>query len=102
METAILGEVLRDLAPYEPDTIVCVPENAEVVDLFTPVRLVQHGAHDEADVAGHRYLLEVETMQEVLEGLEQQLSKKPTPPQALRAILYYAEHDAYPDIGLVK
>jgi hypothetical protein len=101
METAILGDVLRDLSPYEADTIVYVPVDAEV-DLFTPVRLVQHGAYDEAEVEGYRYLLEVGVMQEVLEGLEGQLSKKPTPPQSLRAVLYYAEHDAFPDISLIK
>lgn len=102
MGMALLGDVLRNPAPYEPDMILYVPDGAEDVTLFTQVLIVQHGSYSEEEVQGHRYLLEVGVIRDVLDGLQQQLAEPPTPSQALRAVLYYAEHDAFPDLSDVK
>ena len=102
MGMAILGEVLRNAASYEPDMIVYVPEGAQEVTLFTQVLIVQHGSYSEDDVQAHRYLLETGVIRDVLDGLQEQLGTPPTPPQALREVLYYAEHDAFPDLSVVK
>jgi hypothetical protein len=102
MGMAILGDVLRSPALYESDMIVYVPEDAPDVNLFTKVLLLQHGAYGDDDVRGYRYLLETGVMAEVVNGLSQQLGGPPTAPQSLRAVLYYAEHDAFPDLNVVK
>lgn len=98
----ILGEVLKHPEAYEPDMVVYVPEDAEEITLSTPVLIVQHGSYGDDDVRGYHYLLETGVMAEVLDGMRVQLEAEPTQPQRLRAILYYAEHDAFPDINAVR
>jgi hypothetical protein len=102
MGMGILGEVLKHPEAYEPDMVVYIPEDAEEITLFTPVLIVQHGSYGLDDVCGYRYLLEAGVMVEVIDGMRTQLQAEPTLPQRLRAILYYAEHDAFPDIKTVR
>lgn len=102
MGMAILGDVLRNHASYEPDTIVYVADDSgKDPDLFTHVLLLRHGS-DEGDTSGYRYLLETGVIGEVLEGLERLLGSPPAPLQSLRAVLYYAEHDAFPSLDLIR
>jgi len=102
MGLGILGDVLESIASLEPDMVVYVPDEVEEVTLFTPVIVVQHGTYSDEDVKGYRYLLEAGVMREVLDGLERLLRSTPTAPQVLRAVLFYAEHDAFPDLDLLK
>ena len=102
MGIGILGEVLKYPEGYEPDMVVYIPEDAKEITLFTPVLIMQHGSYGPDDVRGYRYLLETGVMVEVIDGMRAQLQSEPTPPQRLRAILYYAEHDAFPDIKAVR
>ncbi len=101
MAMAILVEIIRNPTAYAPDMIVYVPDRAPDVSLLTEVLLVQHGAYCDDDVRGYRYLLEAGAIAEVLEGLSNLLGTAPTAEQGLRAILHYAEHDAFPELEVV-
>jgi hypothetical protein len=101
MGMASLCDVLRDPYSFERDMVVYVRDTEDELGLQTEALVLQHGSHGPEDVKGYRYLLEIGVIQEVLEGLRDQL-EKPEPIQCLRAILYYAEHDAYPDIDLIR
>jgi hypothetical protein len=102
MGMGILSEVVNHPEAYEPDMVVYIPEDADEITLSTPMLIVQHGSYGPDDVRGYRYLLETGVMVEVIDGMRSQLQAEPTPPQRLRAILYYAEHDAFPDISTVR
>jgi hypothetical protein len=98
MGLLLIGDVIRNAASYEKDTIVYVPEGEAELTPFTQVLALQHGSHGPEAVEGYRYFLETGTMSEVLDGLQEQLGRVPTLLQQLRAVEYYAENDAYPDI----
>ena len=53
MGLGILGDVLRNVASYEPDMVVCVPDNGRDVDMFAQVLILQHGAHGDEDTHGY-------------------------------------------------
>lgn len=102
MTMTTVGHVIENVASYEPDMVAYVPEAAWEVTLLTPVKLVRHGDYNRDDVEGYRYLLEAGSMCEVVDGLRGVLGREPTSSQALRAVLYYAEYDAYPDPELLS
>ncbi len=101
MTMTTVGRVIESMASHEPDMIAYVPEAEWEVTLDTPVKLVRHGDYGADDVEGYRYLLGAGDMCEVVDGLRGVLGGEPTPSQALRAVLYYAEYDAYPDPELL-
>jgi hypothetical protein len=102
MTMTTVGHVIENMASYAPDMCVYVPEAEWEVTLLTPVKLVRHGDYGPDDVEGYRNLLPAGDMCEVVDGLRAQLGKEPTPSQALRAVLYYAEYDASPDPELLS
>lgn len=97
----VLGDVLRSPRAYQPDMVVFVREASGEVTLSTLVSILQHGSYGDEDVRGCWYLLEPGAIDEVIEGLKERLGRNPTPSQALRAVLYYAEHDALPELAAV-
>ena len=101
MGLAILGDILRDPNAHEADVVVYIPDDTREIGVFTRALLVQHGSHSDEYVAGYRYFLELGTIREVIDGLDAQLSEPSTPLQRLRAVSYYAEHDAFPDLESV-
>ncbi len=96
-----LSDILRRPEAYEPDDVVYVPANASDVGLDTEVRVELHGSVAPEDLAGYRYLLEAGVIREVVDGLASALGRAPTEAQSLRAVLYYAENDAFPDMQIV-
>lgn len=46
---------------------------------------------------GQSYFLGIEQTRDVIEGLEAQLRRPPTPIERLRATVHYARHDAFID-----
>ena len=51
----------------------------------------------QSGICTHEYLLGVEQVCEVIEGLEAQLGRVSTPNERLRAVLHYAQYDAFID-----
>jgi len=97
-----IGKVLEDPSGYEADMIIFVPESETDVSAETPVLLLQHGAHQDDETTGFRYLLEIGVVAEVLDGLSVALAAEPNLRQRLAAVLHYAEFDAYPDVATIR
>jgi len=96
MGNSILGDVLSDWGKYELDDSIYVPEGVEpTLDLdvsvlsFDPVR--------KRSFDGKEYLLGIEQVRDVIEGLEQQIGRSSTQSERLRAVLHYARYDAFID-----
>ena len=90
-----LDEVVRSLDELPREAIFYIPRecNPSLVSPETPVLLV---TADEAQPEGWRYFLEVIIAREVLEVWSSwRDGRVPSPEEALSAIAYYAENDAY-------
>jgi hypothetical protein len=99
MGTAILGDVLSDWSSYELDDSVYLPVGASA-SLNMRVNVVPFDP-EQPDLPrifdDQEYLLGIEQIRDVVDGLQQQLGRAPTPDERLRAVLHYARYDAFID-----
>lgn len=96
MGLVLLGDVLANWNKYELDDEIYLPkgmqptlEGGAYVFTFDPKR--------KRSFEDTEYLLGIEQVCEVVEGLEAQLGRVATPNERLRAVLHYAQHDAFID-----
>ncbi len=86
---------------FEADDILFVPRGQEL-DPSTPVVVVRHGAYSEEDVTAYQYLLEIGTVAELVEALDELLGAPASAVQRMRAVVWYSEHDAYPSLDEIQ
>ncbi|MFO0641701.1 MAG: hypothetical protein U0183_20925 [Polyangiaceae bacterium] len=96
MGLAILGEVLSDWRRYELDDSIYVPLGVEVSN-ETHVHVLPFDRTRKRVFDGQRYLLGIEQVRDVVEGLGRQLGRATTPTERLRAVLHFVRHDAFID-----
>lgn len=90
-----LSELLADLDSLPDETFICACRpwthdcEIELVPYPDDLRIP-----DSVKARGFEYFLEVDTIQEILEGF---LPYAPSQDQIVDYVLYYAEHDAFPD-----
>jgi hypothetical protein len=85
-----------DWRAHELDDSVYVPAGTEA-SLDTEVNVLPFDRARKRPIEGQQYLLGIEQIRDVVEGLEQQLGRAATPTERLRAVLHYARHDAFID-----
>jgi hypothetical protein len=88
-------EVLEQWARFELDDALYVPMD-EILGLETVVDVIPFDGINSRK-ADRRYLLGFEQVRDVIEGLTAQLGRAPTPKEGLKAVLHYAQHDAFID-----
>jgi hypothetical protein len=91
-----LGDVLRDWSKYELDDSIYVPIGVEPV-LDEAVSVLPFERARTRVLEAQHYLLGIEQLRDVVEGLERQLGRAATPNERLRAALHFARHDAFVD-----
>jgi hypothetical protein len=96
MGFALLGDVLQDWQKYELDDSIYVPAGTEP-SLDAQVNVLTFDRARKRIFEGQHYLLGIEQLRDVVEGLEAQLARRTTPSERLRAVLHYARHDAFID-----
>ena len=94
MGHAVLGEILTDWSSYELDDSVYVRADGDPA-LDTVVSVLSFDATRGRSYQGERYLLGIEQIRDVVEGLEEQLGRYASVEERLRAALHYAKHDAF-------
>jgi hypothetical protein len=90
------GEVLDQWARFELDDSLYV-QPGEALDLESVVEIVPFDRATARSVDGKAYLLGIEQVRDVIEGLGAQLERSPTMNERLKAVLHYAKHDAFID-----
>lgn len=99
----ILKDVIENITLFGGSVLVLVPRNEEEVDANTQVLLIRLD-EDTIDfrkdprTEGFRYYLEIPIIEEVLDGLKSDMPYPPTIEQQVKAVNFYVENDAYPDI----
>jgi hypothetical protein len=96
MRLRLLRDVLRDFRAYELDDSLYLPEGVEP-SLDAQVSVLPFDRQRRRISEGHRYLLGIEQVRDAMEGLERQLGRTTTPNEGLRAVLHFAQHDAFID-----
>lgn len=96
MSTTLLGEVLEHWDEYELDDSIYLPAGAEIsldlkVSIFPFEPVIPRLFEDQ------EYMLGIEQVRDAVEGLEAQLGRVATPIERLRAVVHYAQHDAFID-----
>jgi hypothetical protein len=90
-----LIDALSDLDALPDETFICArrpwTRNCEIKLVPYPEDL---RVPDSVKELGFEYFLEVDTAREILEGF---MPFNPTLQQVVDFVLYYAEHDAFPD-----
>jgi hypothetical protein len=96
MGLGILGEVLHHWQAYALDDTIYV-RKGEALGVESEVAILPGDPDRKRDFEGRTYLLGIEQVRDVLEGLEAQLGRVPTASERLRAVLHYATYDAFID-----
>ena len=91
-----LGDVLKGWQKYELDDSIYVPTGTEP-SLEARVNVLPFDPKRKRILEEHHYLLGIEQVRDVVEGLERQLGRTATPHERLRAVVYFARHDAFID-----
>jgi hypothetical protein len=91
-----LVDVLTNWGEYELDASIYVRLGAQPA-LEMLVDVLPFDRTRKRVLEGEQYLLGIEQVRDVVEGLERQLGRPATPIERLRAVLYYARHDAFID-----
>ncbi len=96
MGSVLFGDVLANWDKYQLDDEIYLPSGIQptldggaYVFPFDPAR--------KRSFEGNEYLLGIEQVREVVEGLEAQLGRVATPNERLKAVLHYALNDAFID-----
>jgi hypothetical protein len=89
-------EVLDQWARFElGDSLYVQP--GETLGLESAVEIVPCDRATARSLDGKAYLLGIEQVRDVIDGLAAQLERSPTMSERLKAVLHYAEHDAFID-----
>jgi hypothetical protein len=98
MGITVLNDILNDWSKYELDDSVYLPAGMNPT-LDLPVSIVPFDPTFEPGRVfnGQEYLLGIEQVRDVVEGLQDQLGRPPTPGERLRAVVHYARYDAFID-----
>jgi hypothetical protein len=96
MGRGLLGDVLRDWRKYELDDSIYLPAGTEP-SIDVEVSVLPFDRTRKRVFEGQQYLLGIEQVRDVVEGLERQLGRSATPNERLRAVLHFARHDAFID-----
>jgi hypothetical protein len=96
MGRGLLGDVLRDWRKYELDDSIYLPAGTES-SVDVEVSVLPFDRTRKRVFEGQQYLLGIEQVRDVVEGLERQLGRSATPNERLRAVLHFAGHDAFID-----
>ncbi|MEO7591497.1 MAG: hypothetical protein ABI134_09820 [Byssovorax sp.] len=98
MGITVLGDVLGDWSKHELDDSIYLPAGVNVA-LDLPVSIVPFDPVFEPGriFNGQEYLLGIEQIRDVVEGLQDQLGRPPTLEERLRAVIHYARYDAFID-----
>lgn len=96
MGLAILGDVLRDWSAFELDDSIYVVSGGQI-SLETAVNILPFDPHRKRIHDGQEYLMGIEQVRDVVEGLEEQLHRPALGSERLRAVLHFARHDAFID-----
>jgi hypothetical protein len=94
MSNGSLGDVVREWEKYELDDSIYVPAGSSP-SLATLVNVLPFEPTRKRIVEGQQYLLGIEQVRDVVQGLERQLGRATTPDERLRAVLHFARHDAF-------
>jgi hypothetical protein len=95
-EVALLSEVLANWSTYELDDSIYLSA-LELPDLETPVTIFACDPKRPRVFEGKHYFLGIEQVRDVIDGLEEQLRRPASLVERLRAVIHYAEHDAFID-----
>jgi len=93
---AFLKDILNDWSAYELDDSIYLPSGAEP-SLDLEVDVLPFDPMRKRVFEGQQYLLGIEQVRDVVEGLKRQLGHEPTRNEQLRAIVHFARHDAFID-----
>ena len=90
-----LIDVIAHLDEYSDEqTIYSRPQPTPHSDAVVLAE-TEDGSTSPASAGGLHYVLEVFIAKEVIEVWQEWRGRAPTPDEACRAVLHYAEHDAY-------
>ena len=96
MGSVLLGDVLANWNKYELDDEIYLPNGIQpAVDGLAYVFSFDPDRKRSSE--GNEYLLGIEQVRDVVEGLEAQLGRVTTPHERLRAVVHYALNDAFID-----
>jgi hypothetical protein len=96
MGLALLGDVLQNWRKYELDDSIYVPAGTEP-SLDAQVNVLPFDRKRKRAFEDQHYLLGIEQVRDVVEGLERQLGRTATLLERLRAVVHFARHDAFID-----
>jgi hypothetical protein len=96
MGLSLLSDVLRDCSKYELDDSVYLPRGARP-SLDVPVNVLPFDRLRKRTFQDQEYLLGIEQVRDVIEGLETQLGRPADLEERLRAVVHYARRDAFLD-----
>jgi hypothetical protein len=96
MGLSFLSDVLKNWGMYELDDSVYLPQGATPA-LDVPVTVLPFDRLRKRTFQGQEYLLGIEQIRDAIEGLETQLGRTSSLEERLRAVVYYARHDAFID-----
>lgn len=96
MGIVVLGDVLNDWSQYELDDSIYLPAGT-VPSLDLQVHILPFDPCRRRVHEGQVYLLGIEQIRDVVEGLQNQLARTATPIERLRAVAHYAKFDAFID-----
>ncbi|MEZ4301818.1 MAG: hypothetical protein R3B70_43185 [Polyangiaceae bacterium] len=94
MGKILLGDVLANWSSYELDESIYLTAGDEVT-LMSEVSIVSLDENRGRTFGRLEYLLGIEQIRDVVEGLEQQLGRATTPEERLPAVLFYRANDAF-------
>lgn len=89
-----LLDVIRSWQKYPLSDSIYVARDADVSGA-TVVDVVSH--EDDPAPSRDRYLIGIEQIRDIVEGLTEFFGAEPTSDEAVRSVLYYAENDAFLD-----
>lgn len=92
-----LREVVSNLNAYDESSFILVPPNGSVSpETAAMVIPIPEDPGAELGISGFDYLIEIYHAKDVIEAwMSQRDGKAPNPEEAIQAILYYQENDAY-------
>ena len=90
----VLSSVLGDWNGYELDDTIYVPAGAEPC-LDSKIQVLSFEPTRSASFEGQIYFLGIEQLRDVVVGLEQQLGRRTSLEERLKAAIYYANNDAF-------
>ena len=97
-------DVLENLAALPTDGVVVVGLNHGAVTPASEAEVLRLDEHEQAQpihsvvsqkTPGKHYLLEVDLIREVVEAFREMRGRMPTAQEALEAIAFYVENDAF-------